>query len=61
MLFRSGLVLAFAGVKMLVAHTAWKIDNLVALGVVALTLTAGVVASLVHRAPEPKAAEAAAD
>lgn len=53
-----GLVLAFAGVKMLLAHTAWKIDNAVALGVVALTLTAGVVASLAVRAPAVEAEEA---
>lgn len=49
-----GLVLAFAGVKLLVAHTAWKIDNVVALVVVGATLASSVVASLVHRAPGPQ-------
>lgn len=54
-----GVVLTFAGVKLLVAHTAWKIDNLVALGVVAATLGASVVLSLVHpaRDPEPAVSE----
>ena len=43
-----GAVLSFIGVKMLLGHTAWKIDTLVALGVVAAILAASVVASLVH-------------
>ena len=43
-----GGVLSFIGVKMLLGHTAWKIDTLVALGVVAAILAASVVASLVH-------------
>ena len=34
-----GVVLAFVGVKMLLAHTAWKIPTLLALGVVVLILT----------------------
>jgi tellurite resistance protein TerC len=46
-----GIVLAFAGAKMLLAHTPWKVDNAVALGIVVLTLAVGVVASLVHRDP----------
>ncbi len=58
-----GLVLAFAGAKLLLAHTAWKIDDVVALLVVLGTLTAGVVASLLHRAPRvtPAPAPAADD
>jgi tellurite resistance protein TerC len=44
-----GLVLAFAGAKLLLAQTALKIGNGTALLVVAVTLGAGVVASLVHR------------
>jgi tellurite resistance protein TerC len=45
-----GGVLSFIGVKMLLGHTAWKIDTLVALGVVAAILTASIIASLVHAA-----------
>lgn len=41
-----GLVLAFVGVKMLLAHTPWKIGTLPALGVVAFILAVSVVASL---------------
>ena len=43
-----GCVLTFIGVKMLLGHTAWKIDTLVALGVVAVILASSVIASLVH-------------
>jgi tellurite resistance protein TerC len=43
-----GIVLVFAGVKLLLAQTAWKIDNLVALGAVLATLAASAVASLLH-------------
>ena len=43
-----GVVLTFVGVKMLLAHTAWKIDTLIALGVIVLILTASVVLSLLH-------------
>ncbi|HOX55949.1 MAG TPA: TerC family protein [Candidatus Paceibacterota bacterium] len=45
-----GAVLAFVGVKMLLAHTAYKIDTLVSLGVVALILAVSVVASLLRPA-----------
>lgn len=48
-----GVVLAFAGVKMLLAHTAWKFDNALALGVIASTLGASVALSLLL--PPPKA------
>ncbi len=41
-----GLVLAFVGVKMLLAHSAWKIPTLPSLGVVVLILAAAVIASL---------------
>lgn len=44
-----GVVLAFAGAKLLLAHTPWKIDNIVALGFVGTTLTASIIASLLHR------------
>ena len=43
-----GVVLAFVGVKMLLAHTAYKIDTLVALGVVVLILAFSIVASLLR-------------
>ena len=46
MLFRSA-VLSFVGVKMILAHTAWKIDTLVSLGVIVLILATSVVWSLV--------------
>ncbi len=47
-----GVVLAFVGLKMLLAHTAWKIDTLVSLAVIVCVLTASVGASLLW----PKAA-----
>jgi tellurite resistance protein TerC len=49
-----GVVLTFVGVKMLLAHTAWKIDTLVSLGVILLILTAAVVMSLL-RPKQPEA------
>ena len=45
-----GVVLAFIGIKMLLAHTAWKIDTLPALLVVATVLAVSVIASLIHNA-----------
>ena len=47
-----GVVLTFVGVKMVLAHTAWKIDTMVSLGVIVLVLTISVVMSLLR----PKAA-----
>jgi integral membrane protein, TerC family len=44
-----GVILAFVGVKMLLAHTAWRIDTLSALLVVATVIAASVVASLTCR------------
>jgi len=43
-----GVVLTFVGVKMILAHTAWKIDTLVALGVIVLILTTSMVMSLLR-------------
>jgi tellurite resistance protein TerC len=43
-----GVVLSFVGVKMILAHTAWKIDTLVSLGVIVLILTVSVVWSLLR-------------
>ena len=54
-----GAVLTFVGVKMLLAHTAWKIPTLLSLGVVVLILAVAVVASLLRqRAAKPKAGPA---
>lgn len=51
-----GIVLSFVGVKMLLTHTAWKIDTLVSLAVVVVILTASVVWSLLRprATPVPK-------
>ena len=42
-----GFVLSFVGVKMLLAHTSWKIDTHISLGVIIAVLAASVVASLI--------------
>jgi hypothetical protein len=44
-----GVVLGFVGVKMLLVHTAWRIDTLPALLVVATVITASIAASLLCR------------
>lgn len=41
-----GAVLTFVGVKMLLAHTEWKLDTLYSLGVIVAILAASVLASL---------------
>lgn len=43
-----GMVLTFVGVKMLLAHTSWKIDTLVSLGVIVLILAGAVLLSLLR-------------
>jgi tellurite resistance protein TerC len=43
-----GVVLSFVGVKMLLAHTAYKLDTLVSLGVVVIILAASIVVSLLR-------------
>jgi tellurite resistance protein TerC len=43
-----GVVLTFVGVKMVLAHTAWKIDTHVSLGVIVLVLATSVVMSLLR-------------
>lgn len=49
-----GVVLAFVGVKMLLGHTAYKIDTLVSLGVVVAILLSSIVASLLWpKRPRP--------
>jgi tellurite resistance protein TerC len=47
-----GVVLAFVGVKMLLAHSPWKIDTFVSLGVIGAILAVSVIGSLLR----PKAA-----
>jgi tellurite resistance protein TerC len=66
-----GVVLSFVGVKMILSHTAWKIDTLVSLGVIVLILATSVVWSLLNpkkvamptsgreASPPPAAADAA--
>jgi tellurite resistance protein TerC len=49
-----GVILIFVGVKMSLAHTAWKIDTLVSLSVVGFILTVSVLASIVHRRIKPE-------
>ena len=44
-----GLILGFVGVKMLLAHTAWKIATAPALAVVAVILVVSIAASLMRR------------
>ena len=43
-----GVVLSFVGVKMLLAHTAYKIDTLVSLGVIVAILATAVAVSLLR-------------
>jgi tellurite resistance protein TerC len=43
-----GVILVFVGVKMLLSHTAWKIDTLVSLGVVVAVLAASIVWSILR-------------
>jgi predicted tellurium resistance membrane protein TerC len=52
-----GVVLTFVGVKMLLAHTAWKIDTHASLAVIVLVLAGAVVLSLLRpkRPVAPKA------
>lgn len=47
-----GVILCFVGVKMALAHTAWKIDTAVSLGVVAAILAVSVAASVIFRKKE---------
>lgn len=55
-----GVVLSFVGVKMLLAHTPWKIDTLISLGVIVAILAASVIASLVRpKKPEKLTLESA--
>lgn len=50
-----GIILVFVGIKMSLAHTAWKIDTSISLAVVALILAVSVIASVVYRRLTAKA------
>jgi tellurite resistance protein TerC len=52
-----GVVLSFVGVKMLLGHTAWKIDTQVSLGVIVAVLAASIILSLLR--PKKAAAKVA--
>jgi tellurite resistance protein TerC len=43
-----GFVLTFVGVKMMLGHTAWKIDTLVSLGVIVVILALSIIVSLLR-------------
>ncbi len=43
-----GVVLSFVGVKMLLGHTAWKIDTHVSLGVIVVVLAVSIILSLLR-------------
>lgn len=52
-----GVVLSFVGVKMILAHTEWKLDTLVSLGVIVVILAVSIVWSLLNpKKPKPPVA-----
>jgi tellurite resistance protein TerC len=55
-----GVVLSFVGGKMLLAHSAWKIDTLVSLGVIVLILAASMIWSVLRPRKSPAFSEPAA-
>lgn len=44
-----GVILVFVGMKMSLAHSDWKIDTAISLGVVATILFTSIAASIIHR------------
>ncbi len=48
-----GVILVFVGVKMSLAHSPWKIDTMVSLGVVAGILVLSIIASIIFRRLNP--------
>jgi tellurite resistance protein TerC len=57
-----GVVLSFVGVKMLLGHTAWKIDTHVSLGVIVVVLATSIIVSLLRpKKPEVKIGHAPAE
>ncbi len=51
-----GVILIFVAVKMVLSHSAWKIDTNVSLGVIGGVLAIATIASVIHRKlhPEPE-------
>ncbi len=49
-----GVILCFVGAKMALAHTAWKLDSMVSLGVITGILAITILASILHRRRELK-------
>jgi len=49
-----GVILCFVGAKMALAHTTWKLDSLVSLGVITGILAITILASILHRRRELK-------
>jgi len=49
-----GVIFCFVGAKMALAHTAWKLDSLVSLGVITGILAITILASILHRRRELK-------
>jgi tellurite resistance protein TerC len=49
-----GVILCFVVAKMALAHTAWKLDSLVSLGVITGILAITILASILHRRRELK-------
>ena len=48
-----GVILIFVGVKMSLAHSQWKIDTNLSLGIIAGVLATAVIASIIHRKRHP--------
>lgn len=48
-----GVVLSFVGIKMLLAHSAWKVDTLVSLGVIVLILAVSMIWSVLRPRKSP--------
>ena len=49
-----GVILCFVGAKMALAHTTWKLDSMVSLGVITGILAITILASIIHRRRELK-------
>ena len=47
-----GVILCFVGAKMALAHTTWKLDSMVSLGVITGILAITILASIIHRRRE---------
>lgn len=48
-----GVILVFVGIKMSLAHSAWKIDTNISLGVIGGVLAISTIASIIHRKMHP--------